>query len=231
MKPYYQDKYAKIYLGDCLEILPDMPKVDLVLTDPPWLAASSKHNPGNLGVGKSFIDKTGVSYGEIGKLDVSLVEKFVGIARRAVIFTGVKELALFNPKFVMFWHRPNPMPTPVLPFHQSVSPILLFGNWKGIHVGDQLVSIRKLNAGCIASRERILESKNGKGAHPCQMPMLLPSLFLSHVPGVVLDPFMGSGTTLVAAKQLNRKAIGIEIEEKYCEIAAQRLSQEVLELA
>jgi DNA modification methylase len=69
--------------------------------------------------------------------------------------------------------------------------------------------------------------------HPTQKPIKLMTWCLSFFPDArtILDPFMGSGTTLVAAKQLGRRAIGIELEEKYCEIAVQRLAQKVLQLA
>lgn len=66
--------------------------------------------------------------------------------------------------------------------------------------------------------------------HPCQKPIRLMLRIVNRTSGVVLDPFMGSGTTLVAAKRLGRKAIGIELEERYCEIAAQRLQQGALDL-
>jgi len=66
--------------------------------------------------------------------------------------------------------------------------------------------------------------------HPTQKSVEVMRWLLAKTTGTTLDPFMGSGTTLVAAKSLNRKAIGIEIEERYCEIAARRCSQEVLGL-
>ena len=66
--------------------------------------------------------------------------------------------------------------------------------------------------------------------HPCPKPLALMRWLVATVPGTVLDPFMGSGTTLVAARDLGRKAIGIEIEERYCEIAAKRMSQMAMQL-
>lgn len=103
---------------------------------------------------------------------------------------------------------------------QMLSPVeMAYTNlWKGFKLFEQLW------CGYLRNEQRY--------DHPCQKPLKITSWIISQykIPKcLILDPFMGSGTTLVAAKQLNRKAIGIEIEEKYCEIAVKRLQQSVFE--
>ena len=84
---------------------------------------------------------------------------------------------------------------------------------------------RKVSDSVIGIQRSPSHDSNG---HPAIFPVELASKAIQWWDGVVLDPFMGSGTTLVAAKNLGRRAIGIEIEEKYCEIAARRLAQQTL---
>jgi site-specific DNA-methyltransferase (adenine-specific) len=81
-----------------------------------------------------------------------------------------------------------------------------------------------------ADVQRFSWSAHKPTGHPAEKPVALMQWVVSRcLSSVVLDPFMGSGTTLVAAKALGRKAIGVEVDERYCEIAARRLSQEVLD--
>jgi len=89
-------------------------------------------------------------------------------------------------------------------------------------------------AGSIRHKEAIMKPLTNEKAHPCQMPVELAVraiMFSSKENDVVVDPFAGSGTVLLAGKKLHRKALGIEIEEKYCEIAAKRCSQGVFDLS
>jgi DNA modification methylase len=96
---------------------------------------------------------------------------------------------------------------------------MFYGSSPDLQKGSKAIAIASTDTG----------EKNG---HPCPKPLSWMRWLVSlgsRVGETVLDPFMGSGTTLVAAKQLYRNAIGIEIEERYCEIAAKRLSQEVFD--
>ena len=95
---------------------------------------------------------------------------------------------------------------------------MFYGSAPNLHLGAHATVIRSSEP----------SEKNG---HPCPKPLgwMLWLVGLASLPGeTIIDPFMGSGTTLRAAKDMGRRGIGIEIEEKYCEIAAKRMSQECL---
>ena len=105
--------------------------------------------------------------------------------------------------------------------------------------GEQYEDLYEINGGStgLVMRHAVIDSPmnatlNGDVFcdHPTQKPIRLLRRVLEMTEGTILDSFMGSGTTLRAAKDLGRKAIGIEIEERYCEIAAKRMGQEVLDL-
>ena len=102
----------------------------------------------------------------------------------------------------------------------------------GTFLSDAEVAWEKGGHGVYCYRDTAYRAEKAgqASAHPTQKPVGLMRWCVARTEGLVLDPYMGSGSTLVAAKSLGRKAIGIEIEERYCEIAATRCSQEVLGL-
>lgn len=120
-----------------------------------------------------------------------------------------------RPDWVLCWYRPASSSRSPSGGFNHWSPVLVYGN--GAPSPDSI----NLHA--------IQHAQYRGFAHPSPKPLALYRWLIKAWEGVVLDPFMGSGTALRAAKDLGRRAIGIEIEEKYCEIAAKRLSQEVFD--
>jgi site-specific DNA-methyltransferase (adenine-specific) len=201
MQPYYEHGGITILLGDCREILPTLPKCDLVLTDPPY-----------------GLDFKGESW------DAEVPSWWLPIARGlapSVVFTTAPTTLWDYPRpdWVACWHRQAAQSRTSYGGFNHWTPILVYGKC------SFLVDVLALHAMANAR-------KKGFG-HPSPKPdRLMKWLIEGCCPetGSIIDPFMGSGTTLRAAKDLHRKAIGIEIEERYCEIAANRLRQNVLTL-
>lgn len=220
MKPYYERGGITIYHGDCREILPQLGPVDLVLTDPPY-GIEGARGVGNRARGKAAYKPEGWedTRDYVAAVCVEVVRQAISFAKRVVVTPGIRHLHLYPPPDDMgcFW-------TPA-----AVS----YGSWGAVTFHPILFYGRDPRAGIGAwpSGRQVTESPNVEG-YPCAKPLKAWTWLLAkasmEASDLILDPFMGSGTTLRAAKDLGRRAIGIEIEEKYCEIAVKRLAQEVL---
>lgn len=205
--PYYEQDGITIFHGDCREILPHLPKVDLVLTDPPYGVAFKyrEYNDGDL-----------ISYCQLIGDVLFLVEKYP-----IVITTGKRNLWSYPPAKDMFcWQKPGSTRRNNFGGFNEWELVLLYGTTPKKPTSDLV---------------RLPDCANHDygNNHPCPKPIKLFEWLLAQCTTeehTILDPFMGSGTTLVACKQLHRRGIGIEIEEKYCEIACKRLAQGVLPL-
>jgi len=221
-KPYYQDDAITIYHGDCRDILPTLGPVDLVLTDPPYGEVSRPSN-GLRNLDKGCADDVFYSIEEIaGGIDACL--------RGSVyVWCGTEQVSYWRAAFDDFgmstrlciWEKTNP--SPMNGEHIWLSSI------------ETCVYAKKpkatFNEFCQSPVWRV--PSHSVTDHPTEKPLLLFKRLVqasSNAGDTILDPFVGSGTTLRAAKDLGRKAIGIEISEAYCEIAAKRMSQTVMDL-
>jgi site-specific DNA-methyltransferase (adenine-specific) len=214
--PYYDAGGVTIYCGDCTRVAPSLVGVDAVISDPPYgMAWDSDCTRFSGGSAKSVAKRGGVIRPAVAG-DDSPFNPAQWIAYKRVILWGFHHFADRLPSgSVLVWIK------------------RLDGAF-GSFLSDADLAWMKGGCGVYCRRDLSLNGETATRAHPTQKPVPLMEWCIqrSGVPlgGVVLDPFMGSGTTLVAAKNLGRRAIGIEIEERYCEIAAKRLSQEVLPL-
>jgi site-specific DNA-methyltransferase (adenine-specific) len=237
MKPYYEHAGITIYHGDCREILPHLPVFDLVLTDPPYVNLSGGYvRDYQGGVGRKSTVTVCVTDPWNAALDwlPSAWERanlgmMVFCAHRS-IYEIRQAIPEAQPIALLTWYKRNSAPTGKNVPRYTSEFIWAFNKRPGLkwdEFTETVFDIPNINAGCMAT-ERFTD-ENECALHPTQKPIALMKRLLCVRPATVLDPFAGSGTTLQAAKQMGASAIGIEIEEKYCEIAAKRLSQEVLQ--
>ncbi len=218
MNPYYEKDGIVIYHGDCREILPTLEPVDLVLTDPDY-------NAKDIGVhGRKY--HTGMPHLPEEQYAAFCAEWYALAFKKAprMVFTpGTKNIWNYPPaRWVHAWYKPGAAGNNKLGGFNIWEPILIYGEKFPNQNGPDVFTAAPINF-----------RTGPEDGHPCPKHLGLWKWLVETLsrPGeTLLDPFMGSGTTLRAAKDLGRKAIGIEIEERYCEIAAKRLAQEVMAL-
>lgn len=207
VKPYYEEPGITIYNADCRDILPHLEPVDLVLTDPPYgmnFQSNYRH-----------IKHEGI-FGD-NELPIEVIKVLAKIPNNAsYIFCRWDNLSQMPPpKSVLAWVKNNWSMGDLEHEHGRQWEAICFYQLVGHKFIKRIPDV-------------IHNDRTGNNLHPTEKPVDLMMRLISCNEGdIILDPFMGSGTTLRAAKDLGRKAIGIEIEEKYCEIAVKRLQQEV----
>ena len=228
-QPYYSDDRVTLYHGDCRDVLPSLPAADLILTDPPY----------GIVAGAAVVRKS-----------TTVIEDWATVGHNAEVF-GWRSLVRLAPDawvvefgamaandFLTARHREvgwspanvyalvkqAPPPTPRPGFASAVELAIVSRVGKPTWQGGGYVPNRWIG---------LTPNRNGSSlGHPTQKPMEpMQALVLALSPtgGVVLDPFAGSGTTLVAARDQGRRAVGIELDEAYCEVIAKRLAQDVLD--
>lgn len=209
MQPYYERNGIVIFHADAREVLPTLPAglVDLVLTDPPYGVefAYASYEDGLDSWRGLFLNlvQWAKANAQMLLMPICRIDQLGWICSHHV------------PDWLIAWHKGSPGQRSFVGF-SDWEPILVYGKTQGCQMHDHFYA----------------QPANTNG-HPCPKPVRWAAWLMeraSKPSHLVLDPFMGSGTTLVAAQQLGRRAIGVEIEERYCEIAVKRLQQEVLPL-
>lgn len=249
MKSYFEESGITIYHGDCREVLPALEAVDHVLTDPPYardvyqrLRSPNTHKgsgtPVRMGIRNhqySSISIEKLAMGAIGCVDDLFEVVALEIARltkrRALVFSDAESIHRWREQLegagmryvrTGAWFKPDPMPQ-----FSGDRPAVGFEPCTIVHAQGPM----RWNGGGSSAAWTHGTVKKNRPDHPCPKPeplmRELVRLFTDEGEAL-LDPFMGSGTTLVAAKALGRKAIGIEVNKDYCDVAIERLRQGAL---
>lgn len=215
MRPYFESGGIVLYHGDCREVRSWL-DADVLITDPPYgMRFVSAHS-----------DTKRPIAGDEDAAARDAVLALWGDLRPAAVFGTWKVPRPIGTRHRLIWDKQDGTGAGMgdldAIFGNSDEEIYLLGEWKR---GERA---RQPNVLRTSSGQAYLATSIG---HPTPKPVdLMERLIRAAAPGVIADPFAGSGSTLVAAKNLGRRAIGIELDERYCEVAAERLRQEVLAL-
>jgi site-specific DNA-methyltransferase (adenine-specific) len=235
MTPYYDEGGMTIYCGDCREVGPGLPKVDAIVTDPPFFMPAVHYETRAMPAARyQTRAQWQRSWGDVAVLgtfwsailDV-LVPRLVRTGHCVTFCNGESYPVFYREMYGRFdslralvWDK-GQVGLGRIWRHQHE--LIIAARWQGsfVDIGGRLYS----------DVMRVEATPSSERDHPVEKPAALLQQIIAPITpsaGIILDPFMGSGTTLLAAKNLSRRAIGIEIEERYCETAAKRLRQEVL---
>lgn len=218
--PYYQDDQVALYYGDCLEIAAWL-EADVLVTDPPY------------GIGWSISQNNAAGSdahaGIVNDADTSVRDNALmqwGADRPSIVFGSLRATAPSGVTQTLVWRKPVDAG--------------VVGSTTGYRTDIEPIYLRGRHLRRSSARSSVLESRSNKNSymrvngapgsiHPHAKPPAILEQLIEWTVGTVADPFAGSGSTLVAARNLGRRAIGVEIEERYCEITARRLDQMALD--
>jgi site-specific DNA-methyltransferase (adenine-specific) len=216
MKPYYQDDAVTIYHGDCREVDAWL-TADVLVTDPPYgIAWKRSANPARLSR-----PHDGIANDEDTSARDAVLDAWGN--KPAVVFGSFYAPPPHNIRQVLVWRKGDTQGVvgSTTGFRRDAEPVFLVGEWPTRTCAWSSV---------LASQRGSWNDELAATGHPHTKPIDLMRTLVTRTPtGVIADPFMGSGSTLRAAKDVGRKAIGVELDERYCEIAAKRMAQEVLD--
>lgn len=212
MQPYYNEDGITIYNADCLDVMIALRPVDVIITDPPY-GINGAVRRGDTGKNK-HIKQRNYIYGDwdAEKLPRIYFEIIKGVSKNQIIFGGNYYGGILgDTKSYIVWDKDNGDN-----FYADCE--LAWTNY------DR--AVRKIKHKWHGFLQQDMKNKEYR-EHPTQKPLPVMRWIIENYTeptDLILDPFMGSGTTLVAAKQLGRKAVGIEINKDYCDIAVKRLN-------
>lgn len=223
MTPYYQDECVTLYHGDCREVDAWL-GADVLVTDPPYGRAWKQG--GGLASADGKYAASSIAHGGIANDDTTATRDAMLAMWDGLAIVFGDPLIAQPPGAVQALAYIKPADAGVrgarAGFRRDVEMIYLVGPWPSA-VGGRTSAL---------TTNRMVAGSGGIAAlsgHPHAKPIDLLEALIEPTSGTIADPFAGSGSTLVAAKRLGRKAIGVELDERYCEIAARRLSQGVLD--